>query len=77
MDNDHRPQFSGPMFPFGSRSQGLNAANRLRGTIVGVRSGRGEEAKTTRIVTIKLTEYHVNPNSLLHADVELIVDSKS
>ena len=76
MADDQRPHFSGPIFPFGPRSRGFAATNRLRGTIVGVRPGRGEEADTTRIVMIKLTEYHVNPNSLLHVDVELIVDAK-
>lgn len=76
MDRIRRPHYSGPMFPSGLRSQISDATNRLRGTIVGVRSGRQGESETTCILTIKLTETDAKARMLLHADVELIVTAK-
>jgi hypothetical protein len=76
MDRMRNPLHSGPMFPIGSRWQLHDERNHLHGTIVGVRSGRTEDAETTRILTIKLTEAQTNLDTLLHAEVELIVSSK-
>ena len=76
MDRIRNPLYSGPMFPIGPRSQIHDARNHLHGTIVGVRSGRTGEAETTRILTIKLTESQTNPDTLLDAEVELIVSSR-
>ena len=75
MDRERRPQYAGPIFPLGAMTPGNGKP--LRGTIVGVRPGRSEEAGMTRILTIKLTEFHADPRTLLHADVELVVRPKS
>jgi hypothetical protein len=76
MDRIHRPLYSGPMFAIGSRSQHAMIPMRLRGTVVGVRSGRSGEVGRTRILTIKLSETQPENGKLLHADVELLVRPK-
>ncbi|MEE8301561.1 MAG: hypothetical protein V3S24_03900 [Candidatus Tectomicrobia bacterium] len=76
MDQPQKPLYTGPMFPLASQAQRTENPKQLRGTVVGVYSGRNGEAGTTRILTIQLSTPHPEACELLHADVEIVVHTK-
>lgn len=76
MNVNPEPNFSGPLFPYGSHDKAQPPLQSLQGTIVGVRSGRrGEES--AQIVTIKLADLNADFRKLVHTDVVLLIQPHS
>jgi hypothetical protein len=67
-----RSCFFGANFPQGAHDKVSNEPKRLHGTIVSIQPGRRGKEKT-QILTIKLDDLTDEPQELLYANVELVV----
>ncbi len=76
MDSIQPPIYPRPLVPIGPRETRQGAPHKLKGKIVGVRSGRSGEIGTTQILTIKIVTPSSETSRLLHAEIEIILPPK-
>jgi hypothetical protein len=74
MHNIRGTFYTGPILPINPRRDTHHTTSqRLKGKVVGVRTGRSNETRETRILTIKVLGPAEEIKNLLNAEIDIIV----